>query len=257
MAFDRSPTSVRPWMLEWPRSAFMPPPATPMLPSSSCTIAIVRMFCEPTECCVQPSANRLVSALSGAEHEANSSQICRNFSCGVPQMRDTISRRVAVDVLAQEVDDAARILPRVVDLGEALIVLLVVPARLVVGALLFVVSGEEPVLEAEAVLHDEAGVGVGAHVFVLDLILFEQIADDAAQESDVRARTDRGIDVGDRRGAGEARVDDDELGAVLDLRLDHPFEAARMGLGGVAAHDQDDVGVLDVLPGVGHRATTE
>jgi hypothetical protein len=49
------------------------------------------MFCEPTECCVQPSANRLVSALSGAEVLAIISQTFRNLSCGVPQMRDTIS----------------------------------------------------------------------------------------------------------------------------------------------------------------------
>ena len=86
-----SPTSVRPWMLEWPRKAFIPPPAMPMLPSRSWTIAIVRMFWEPTECCVQPSANRLVRALSGAAVPAISSQISRYLSCGVPQMRDTIS----------------------------------------------------------------------------------------------------------------------------------------------------------------------
>ena len=64
-------------MLEWPRNAFMPPPATPILPSSSCTIAMVRMFCEPTECCVQPSANRHVNALSGAAVVAISSQTFR------------------------------------------------------------------------------------------------------------------------------------------------------------------------------------
>src|ERR1700727_505848 len=225
-------------MLEWPRSAFMPPPATPMLPSRSWTMAIVRMFCAPTECCVQPSANRLLRPLRRAADTRH------HF------------RRVAVDVLAQKVDDAARILPCVVNLGEALIVLLVVPARLVVSALPFVIAGEEPVLEAKAVFHDQAGVGVGAHVLVLNLVLFEQMADDTAQESDVSARTNRRVDVGDRRGAGEARVNDDELGAVLDLRLDHPFETARMGLGGVAAHDYNDVGVLDVLPGGGHRATT-
>ena len=78
-------------MLEWPRSAFMPPPKTPILPSRSCTIAMVRMFCEPTECCVQPSAKRLVSALSGGAQEAKISQSSRNLSCGVPQMRDAIS----------------------------------------------------------------------------------------------------------------------------------------------------------------------
>src|SRR5690606_29715915 len=34
-------------------------------------------------------------------------------------------------------------------------------------------------------------------------------------------------------------------------------EAARMRLGGIAAHDDDEVGVLDVRPGVGHRTATE
>ena len=52
---------------------------------------MVRMFCEPTECCVQPSANRLAKALSGAAVVAISAQTSRYLSCGVPQMRDTIS----------------------------------------------------------------------------------------------------------------------------------------------------------------------
>ena len=78
-------------MLEWPRSAFIPPPATPMLPSSSWIIAIVRMFCEPFECCVQPSAYMLVIALSVAAVSAIQAQASRNLSCGVPVMRDTIS----------------------------------------------------------------------------------------------------------------------------------------------------------------------
>jgi len=48
--------SVAPWMLEWPRSALTPPPARPMLPSSSCRIAAVRMICVPNEWCVHPTA---------------------------------------------------------------------------------------------------------------------------------------------------------------------------------------------------------
>ena len=54
-------------MLEWPRSAFMPPPRMPMLPRMSCSIAMVRMFCEPLECCVQPSAYIDVIVLVGVE----------------------------------------------------------------------------------------------------------------------------------------------------------------------------------------------
>ena len=69
----------------------MPPPGTPMLPSSNCTIAPVRIICEPTECCVQPSAYMMVMVLSAAEVSAIVSHTLRKASCGVPQMFATIS----------------------------------------------------------------------------------------------------------------------------------------------------------------------
>jgi hypothetical protein len=85
------PRSVSPWMLEWPRSAFMPPPATPILPSSSCTIAPARIICEPTECWVQPSAYSTVIARVGDEVEAISSHAFCTLSFGVPQTLSTTS----------------------------------------------------------------------------------------------------------------------------------------------------------------------
>jgi hypothetical protein len=48
--------SVEPWMFAWPRSARMPPPGRPMLPSRSWTIDAARMICTPIVCCVQPTA---------------------------------------------------------------------------------------------------------------------------------------------------------------------------------------------------------
>src|SRR5215470_19078920 len=69
----------------------MPPPRTPILPSRSCSIAIELMFCEPLECCVQPSAYMLVMVLVGDEHSATICAIFRNLSFGVPEMRSTIS----------------------------------------------------------------------------------------------------------------------------------------------------------------------
>ena len=78
-------------MLLWPRSAFMPPPGSPMLPSSNCIIAAVRIICEPCECCVQPSAYMTVMTRSGADDVAIISQTLRNASFGVPQIFDTIS----------------------------------------------------------------------------------------------------------------------------------------------------------------------
>jgi hypothetical protein len=78
-------------MLLWPRSAFMPPPAMPMLPSSSCMMAAVRIICEPTLCCVQPSAYMMVMALPGTAVPEIISQTLRNLSLGVPVMRLTSS----------------------------------------------------------------------------------------------------------------------------------------------------------------------
>ena len=83
--------SVSPWMLEWPRRAFMPPPRTPILPRSSWIIAMQRMFWAPLECCVQPSAYMEVMALSGVAVEAMYSATLRNFSFGEPQTFSTIS----------------------------------------------------------------------------------------------------------------------------------------------------------------------
>ena len=86
-----SPRSVSPWILECPRNAFMPPPRTPMLPRMSCSIAMQRMFCEPFECWVHPSAYIDVMNLSRADVSEIILATVRNLSFGVPQMRSTVS----------------------------------------------------------------------------------------------------------------------------------------------------------------------
>ena len=50
-----------------------------------------RMFWAPVVCCVQPSAYIDVIVRSGVEVEPIISQIFRNLSFGVPQIRSTIS----------------------------------------------------------------------------------------------------------------------------------------------------------------------
>ncbi len=69
----------------------MPPPGMPMLPSSSCTMAPVRIICEPVECWVQPRAYMMVMTLPGAEVSAMVSQTLSMRSCGVPHMLLTTS----------------------------------------------------------------------------------------------------------------------------------------------------------------------
>src|SRR5690349_20868836 len=114
------PRSVRPWMLECPRSAFMPPPGTPMLPSSSCTIA---------------PARRTANTLDG-------------FG------------RVTRVVLLHQIVDAARMRERRVRADESVLAQLIIPGGFVVAAMVCVVAGEQTVAERKALFHDEGCVRV-------------------------------------------------------------------------------------------------
>ena len=183
----------------------------------------------------------------------------------VPDLADAVGRRaadaldhlhrVARVVLLEQVVDATRVLQRRVAAHEAIVTVGVVPAGAVVAALLFVVARIQAVLEGELVLHQERHVGVVQHVLVLDAVLGQQVVDQAAQEHDVGTGADRRVHVGHRGRAVEARIDHDQPGLVVRLGLGHPFEPARVGLGGIATHDQDQVGILDVDPVIRHRTT--
>ncbi len=56
-----------------------------------------------------------------------------------------------------------------------------------------------------------------------------------------------------RRGSRHPRVDDDEIRSVELLAFEDVLQRNRMGLGGIAAHEQDGLGVTDVVVAVGHR----
>ena len=92
---------------------------------------------------------------------------------------------------------------------------------------------------------------------MLDLIVVEQVLDHAGEESNVRSLTDGAVEISDRRRPRETRIDHDELGIVVRLGFDNPFEAARMRFGRIPAHDNYQVGGLEVHPGIGHRTTAE
>ncbi len=144
-----------------------------------------------------------------------------------------------------------------VNLGKTVRPDLIGPGGFVVLARRFVVAREQAVIESVPFGYDEGGVGVGLDVFVLDLVVTEQVVDHPAQEGDVRAGAERRVEVRHRCRAGEAGVYHDECGVIVGLGLGYPFEAAGVSLGGVAAHDDDDVGILDVHPVVGHRTASE
>jgi hypothetical protein len=78
-------------MLEWPRSAFTPPPGRPTFPSRSWSIAAQRIIWTPVECWVQPSAYVIVPARSGVYVDVTTSQTLRKVSFGVPQIFSIVS----------------------------------------------------------------------------------------------------------------------------------------------------------------------
>ena len=94
---------------------------------------------------------------------------------------------VARVVLLQQLVDAARVFQRRIGLDIAVVAALVVPARLVIAAFLGVVARVQARVEREVLAHDEGEVRVVAHVLVLDLVVIQQILDDATQEDDVGA----------------------------------------------------------------------
>ena len=133
----------------------------------------------------------------------------------------------------------------------------VVPGGLVVAVLLGVVTGVKAVCEREILTDDKREVGVILDVLVLDLVIRQQVADNAAQEHDVGAGSDRRVHVGNGGRARKARINDDQPCFVVRLGLSDPFETAGVRLGRIPAHDEYDVGIFDVDPVIRHRSTAK
>src|SRR5918992_2919243 len=136
-------------------------------------------------------------------------------------------------------------------------VALVTPARGAVLFALLVPAGEQTrglgILEVLG--NDRGRVGVDLDVLFEVLLVLEDVVDQPPQESDIGARPDRCVDVTHRRGAREARVDMDELGALLFGDHGVP-ETHGVGLRHVGAFDQDAVRVLQILQVGGGPAPT-
>src|SRR5918996_5846338 len=90
-------------------------------------------------------------------------------------------------------------------------------------------------------------------LLVLPAIL-EDVPEDAPDQGDVGAGAETHVFVGVGRGAGEARVADDQRCVVLLLGLEDVRQRHRMRLGGVAADEQHRARVVHVVVAVGHAA---
>ena len=96
-----------------------------------------------------------------------------------------------------------------------------------------------------------------ADEFLVLPAILEDVPEHAPDHRDVGARADADIFGRMRRGAGEARVDDEHVRPVQLLARQHVLERDRMRLRRVAAHDDHGLGVADVVVAVGLRAIAQ
>src|SRR5713226_7241157 len=105
----------------------------------------------------------------------------------------------------------------------------IIPRGFIVTLRLGVKAGEDPVRvgrKLEIAFDDERRVRVVDHVIFRDAVVLDGIANDAAEEGDVRAGANLAEEIGDRGCAGEARVDRDYFCAPRAFRFDGPLESA-------------------------------
>src|SRR5215471_753595 len=98
--------SVEPWMLQWPRIAMMPPPGRPTFPSRSWRIAAARIIWTPVEC-GSTRGHRYRARAFGLAGRGD--QVGHLEERGLRRPADPLHhlRRIAIDVLLEELEDAA------------------------------------------------------------------------------------------------------------------------------------------------------
>ena len=102
----------------------------------------------------------------------------------------------------------------------------------------------------------ERGVGVIGHIIFMIKFICQRIIDETAEQGNVGPGPQAHEKVGLGRGAGKAGVNHDEL-APFFLDLGDVLETDGMVFGGVAADDHDAIAVGQIVPVVGHGASTE
>ncbi len=94
---------------------------------------------------------------------------------------------------------------------------------------------------------------LGDEFLVLPAVL-EDVPQHAPDDRNVRAVAQPHVFRRVCSGAGEPRIGNNEVGSVELLALEDVLQRHRMRLGGVAAQEEDRLGVADVVVAVGHRA---
>ncbi len=84
-----------------------------------------------------------------------------------------------------------------------------------------------------------------------------QMVEQAQEQGDVGVRRQRKVQVGFLCRVRGARIEDDDTGAARLARGEDSLEQHRVAPGRVRADQNDEVGLVQVLVGAGHRIGTE
>jgi len=147
-------------------------------------------------------------------------------------------RRVAGIVFFQKLEDTVGMLHRRIFADDARAVRLIRPGVFFIfpvgkaGEHALVVAGQ-----FQRRIDQESGVGVMPDVLLEIQLVFENVPDHAAQESDVRSRTKRGVQVRLGGGLGKARIHADDFRIPRADRFLYPFPGDGVVGSGVASHD--------------------
>ena len=94
----------------------------------------------------------------------------------------------------------------------------------------------------------------GADEFFIFPAIFKDVPQKTPNQRHVTTRTHPHVLIGMRRGAGKARVTDDQRGVVLLFGFQDVQQRNRMGLGWVATNQEYSLGIVNVVIAVGHGA---
>jgi len=91
----------------------------------------------------------------------------------------------------------------------------------------------------------------------INLAIIYGVVDHPPQKGDIGSGAHRGVDVCLGRSSSETGINADDRCVSLDLCFHNPLEGDRVVLRRIAAHNENDIGVLDVYPVVRHHPSTK
>ena len=204
------------------------------------------------------NTNRMLAHAECIHHDGRrmrGEDLCRLFDvlCGHTRDCGCLLERISREMTCEVIHDRPFCRHRRCFHRLAVRIQLVAPCRLVIGARLLVVAGEDARVKIIVVAQETKCIRIAAQIIVVIFLVLDDIVDDCAEECNICAGTKLEEMVGHTRGAGIAHVHMDDDGAVV-LCLHDMLHPHRMTLRHIGAFNPDKLCLLYVVPRSRHCA---